>query len=188
MRRSWMAGFGSKLLWNCVSGGPKMSCETGPDLWPVRPRPLRGEVFTGWLARIAQGHGVQPRFFFAHLRSRFRLPSDRDLDTDPSYELLAEVSRRTAIRYAGLVLMTLRWHVHPWYAREARNHPAFGFCSLCWRTDTVPYVRRAWRLPWMACQQHEVPLAWHCPRCKRWASVEALPAIPPISQCAECEL
>jgi len=77
----------------------KMWCETEPDLWPLRPHPLPEEVFSGWLARVAQGHGVEPGFLFAHLRSWFRLRSDRNLDTDPSYELLAQVSRRTAVRY-----------------------------------------------------------------------------------------
>ena len=110
----------------------KMSCDVEPDLWPIRPRPLPSEVFSGWMARIAQGHGAEPRVFFGHLRRNFRLSSDRDLDTNPSYELLAGVSQRTAIHYDRLVVMTLRWHVQAWYARHMRNGQAgcFGFCPL----------------------------------------------------------
>ena len=166
----------------------KMWCEAEPDLWPIRPHPLPGEVFTGWLARVAQGHGIEPRFFFDHLRGRFRIPAERNLDADPSYELLAEVSRRTAVCYERLVGMTLRWHTDPWYAREVRYDPGggFGFCSLCWAADPVPHVRRAWRLPWMACREHRIPLQWDCPRCRRERSIETLGPLPPVSQC-ECD-
>src|SRR5690606_34205368 len=125
-----------------------------------------GEVFTGWIARIAQGHGAEPRAFFGYLRRKFRLSSDRDLDTDPSYELLAGVSQRTAVHYDRLVVMTLRWHVQAWHARQMRHGQAgfFGFCPLCWARDREPYVRRPWRLPWMPCTDHRTPLRWECPR------------------------
>jgi hypothetical protein len=138
---------------------------------------------------MAQGHGVEPKSFFTHLCGRFRLPSDRNLDTIPSYELLAEVSRRTAVHYDRLVMMTISWHVEPWYAREARNdrRGSFGFCSLCWKTDPIPYVRRAWRLSWMACQKHRIPLRWWCPECRRETSIEALGPLQPISRCVQCD-
>jgi hypothetical protein len=165
-----------------------MPSETEPELWPIRPRPRRGEVFTGWTARLAQGLGVEPRAFLAWLRSRFRLESDRDLDMNPSYELLAEVSRRTAIRYDRLVVMTLRWHVYPFYARDTRTgrSSGFGFCPLCWSADPVPYIRRAWRLPWMPCGEHRIPLLWQCPACKDRPGMERLPAAPPLSRCTGC--
>lgn len=154
----------------------------------MRPRPLPDEVFTGWLARIAQAHGLAPKVLLSYLRSRFRLDSARDLDTHPSYELLAEVSRRTAVRYDRLAVMTLRWHVHPWYANSARNQRdgSFGLCSLCWARDPIPYVRRAWRLPWMPCLNHELPLAHRCFKCGWFAGTEALSAGPPLSRCGRC--
>lgn len=166
-----------------------MSSEAEPDLWPIRPHPRSGEVFTGWLARIAQGLGLEPGLFFAYLRRSFRLSADRDLDMNPSYELLAEVSRRTTVRYNRLVVMTLRWHVHPFFATDTRNDRSsgFGFCSLCWRADPAPYIRRAWRLPWMACDEHRIPLRWQCPACRRSTSMENLRAVPPLPQCARCD-
>lgn len=165
-----------------------VSCEVEPDLWPIRPRPLPGEVFTGWIARVAQGHGVEPRVFLTYLRSRFRLESDRDLDMNPSYELLAEVSRRTAIRYDRLVVMTLRWHAQAWYARQVRcgHTGSFGFCPLCWAQDSEPYIRRPWRLPWMPCTAHRTPLRWECPQCHRPTNMGLLDAAASIWICTRC--
>ena len=165
-----------------------MPCEADPDLWPVRPRPLPSEVFTGWIARIAQGHGAEPRAFFGHLRRQFRLSSDRDLDTNPSCELLAGVSRRTAVRYDRLVVMTLRWHVQPWFARELRHGHAglFGFCPSCWQRDPQPYIRRPWRLPWMPCTEHRMPLHWKCPQCQEWINMGVLGATTSLSICTRC--
>jgi TniQ len=166
-----------------------MSFETEPDLWPIRPRPFPGEVFTGWVARIAQAHGLAPTVLLAHFRARFSLAPTRDLDTDPSYELIAEVSHRTALTYSRVVRMTLRWHAHPWYAREARNHHgSFGFCSCCWTADSVPYIRRAWRLPWMPCLDHRIPLRWRCPQCKGETRIEVLGPVPPIHRCLQCDV
>jgi hypothetical protein len=87
------------------------------------------------------------------------------------------------------VVMTLRWHVHSFYATDTRNDSStgFGFCSLCWRADPVPYIRRAWRLPWMACDAHRLPLLWRCPGCKQRTSIEGLGAVPPLPQCAGCD-
>jgi hypothetical protein len=165
-----------------------MPCDGDPFLWPLRPRPRPDEVFTGWIARIAQAHGLAPEVLLSYLRSRFGLETGRDLDTNPSYELISEMSRRTAVRYDRIVVMTLRWHVYPWYAHTARNQlgGSFGFCPLCWACDAVAYVRRAWRLPWMPCFEHELPLSRRCRECGWFTGTERLHSAPPLSRCGQC--
>ena len=156
------------------------------ELWPIRPPPQDEEVFSGWLARIGQAHGITPRQFVSQLRANAHA-GNRDLDSHPSYELIAEVSRRTSIRYARIVKMTLRWHaVAPMFSSGSAllSADTFAYCPLCWVNDPVPYVRRAWRLTWMpVCMLHRVLLSEFCPRCRRVPCFQELAAYHLLCVC-----
>ena len=146
-------------------------------LWPVRPPPQTQELFTSWLIRLAQAQGAPPRVFLSTLRAQFGVGT-RDLDARPSYELIAEVSRRTGVAYARIVRMTVQWHVDG--IVNGRLHPdgAFGYLSSCWCKDSQLYVRRTWRLDWTPlCLCHRLPLGYGCFECRSrpaldWASTE----------------
>jgi hypothetical protein len=164
-------------------------CSEAPlELWPLRPRPYPDEAFSGWLARISQAHGLPPGRFVRELRRRVRTGA-RDLDTNPSYEFIAEVGQRTGVPYRRILQMTLRGHVELFFARNAMAQQpanAFGFCSWYWRADREPYIRRAWRLPWTACAVHRVPLEWHCRACNGMACWTDLTATGPLAVCGGC--
>jgi hypothetical protein len=165
-----------------------MCSEAPPELWPLRPRPYPEEAFSGWLARISQAHGLPPGRFARELRRHVRARA-QDLDTQPSYELMAEVSRRTGVRYRRIREMSLRGHVELYFARNAmaqQPEDAFGFCVLCWRADADPYIRRAWRLPWTACALDRVPLQWRCSACDWVCCWSRLGANGPLSICGGC--
>jgi TniQ len=112
-----------------------------------------------------------------------------DLDVHPSYELIAEVSRRTGVNYNRIVQMTLRGHVESWVGRKAMSQEpedAFGFCPSCWAADTEPYIRRAWRLPWTACALHRIALCRQCPACHWISSWSHLAAVGGLAVCGGC--
>jgi len=155
-------------------------------LWPVRPPPQPQELFTGWLVRIAQAHGITPRLFISQLRANARA-GHRDLDVSPSYEMIAEVSRRTAVPYSRIVRMTVRWHVDPVIGGRVRDADTFACCPLCWREDPSPYVRRAWRLAWTPiCIRHRTPLGGFCPQCRHFPAFESTSAAHSICRCQRC--
>jgi hypothetical protein len=165
-----------------------MCSEAPPDLWPLRPQPFAEEAFSGWLARISQAHGLPPWRFVRELRRCVRTRA-HDLDVHPSYELIAEVSRRTGVNYNRIVQMTLRGHVESWVGRKAMSQEpedAFGFCPSCWAADTEPYIRRAWRLPWTACALHRIALCRQCPACHWISSWSHLAAVGGLAVCGGC--
>lgn len=150
-------------------------------LWPGRPRPLPGETFSSWFARVAASNGLTP----AELHEVATLGTylhSRDLDRLDDHDLLARLSSATGIKVAILADATLgRWAERIYDSDEARvrlpwlpsvgterTRPSYGqqFCPLCLAEDQVPYFRLRWRLHFVtACERHHVFLLDRCPGC-----------------------
>ncbi len=158
-----------------------MSADTRTNsLWPIRPKPLCGEISSSWISRIASGLG----FSFQEFR-RLHLPSialsrgDLDLVVAPQlFEVLARQSgitpataRQTSIcldgypTYIDGTSERIRWIV-PFRLKEAaKNKAALPYCPACLALDEIPHYRKAWRYAfYTACPAHGF-LTDRCPNC-----------------------
>ena len=150
-------------------------------LWPGRPRPLPGETFSSWFARVAATNGLLPDELYEVVTLGSRLHS-RDLDRLATADLLEGLSARTGIKVAILADATLaRWAGHiydpdeavvrlPWLPSVGteRTRPSYGqqFCPHCLAEDRTPYFRLRWRLHFVtACEHHHTILLDRCPGC-----------------------
>ena len=107
---SWRLAVLSLPAWPLGEEFHSLAAALEIHLSPDRPLPQPQELFTSWLIRLAQAQGILPRVFLSTLRAQFGVGT-RDLDARPSYELIAEVSRRTGIAYARIVRLTVQRHV-----------------------------------------------------------------------------
>lgn len=158
------------------------SCAKGP-LWPVRYKPLPGELLSSWIVRLAHGHGMRVGSFCNLALGAESRVMKVDVDRFSPEWLLAslalhtgtrlEVVRRTTLRiYEGMlypefhVAGCLPWVISVKLSKNARLGPGLQFCPYCLRGDPVPYFRLRWRIALQTfCEQHRCLLLDRCPNC-----------------------
>lgn len=147
------------------------------ELWPLRPAPCRGELFSSWLVRLARCYEMPVRVFCRNVwpdREVWRGDIDRQID-DEALELL---SRNTGVPYSELFSMTLRAHekwagVSPGdesakelYFHYGKKDIGIRFCPGC-LVERPAYFRLDWRLAFITvCSRHRIPLLERCEYCK----------------------
>jgi hypothetical protein len=154
-----------------------MEPDASRELWPLRPKPLPGELFSSWLVRVARCYEMTVQAFCREAWPRqevWRGDIDRHIDD----EALHFLSCKTGVPYPELFLMTLR--AHEQYARaspaddSARDlyfhlgatDNAIRFCPGC-LAERQPYYRLEWRLAFVTvCPRHRLPLSERCYNCK----------------------
>jgi hypothetical protein len=154
-----------------------MEPEASDELWPLRPRPLPGELFSSWLVRVARCYEMPVQAFCREAwpgREVRRGDIDRQIDD----EALHLISSKTGVPYSELFLMTLRAHeqyvgassgddsVRDLYFHLGTTDNAIRFCPAC-LAERQPYFRLDWRLAFVtACPRHRLPLFERCDYCK----------------------
>lgn len=146
------------------------------ELWPLRPPPCRGELFSSWLVRLALCYEMPVQMFCRNVwpdRVVWRGDVDRQID-DEALQLL---SRKTGVAYPELFSMTLRAHeqwagVSPGdesadlYFRYGKKNIGIRFCPRC-LAERPAYFRLDWRLAFVTlCPRHRIPLLERCEYCK----------------------
>lgn len=158
-------------------------------LWPVHLKPLKDELLSSWLARIAAAHGLELDSFCSRA-----LPGELNLFTDidetRDSELLTVLARKTGTPVDKVVSTTLgayegwlhsgfSWNAKglqvrkaPWVMpvrlRNLSYRRLFGlqFCPRCLLEDKIPYFRRRWRLAFVVlCEKHRLLLLDRCAKC-----------------------
>ena len=158
-----------------------------PTLWPVRPKRLPDELFSGWLWRCATVSHVSPTLFAADVLGSRAGDIDRDVapETIPPPRGSSAATRlrlspparcrcfRSLRRdtIGGMVEDLLMTEERLLLARRAkggtrRDSPILAYCLGCLATDVKPYFRRRWRLaPFVICPTHRAMLldrCWYC--------------------------
>lgn len=150
--------------------------------WPVRPKPLPGEVLSSWLSRIAAGNALSLQQFRNISLPRVpRQGADLDLIGDDGF--LSAISAGAAVpadevrsrSYAGdegTVYSRARtggcpeWVVPLTGTEDTLQRASIPFCPACLAADPVPYYRKAWRYAFAPiCPTHGL-LVHHCPACR----------------------
>ncbi len=178
-----------------------------PTLWPVRPKRLPDELFSGWLWRCATASHVSPALLAVDgLGSR---PDDVDRDIAPgTIRRLAQLSGHTFEALAagtlpllpqspqdtigGMAEDLLMTEERLLLARRAkggtrRDSPILAYCPGCLATDDKPYFRRRWRLaPFVICPTHRALLLDRCWYCRSRIDLLTQSKIGPRPRCGPC--
>lgn len=172
--------------------------------WTFKLAPLRDELLSSWLCRVAHVHGMTPHAFTTLHWPKVPVWT-RDIDRSASDEWLADVADAAGLTLdavrdltlkplmailarggnqqdsdlmrgnAPLILSTGVWH-------RRRLLPALQFCPICLARDE-PYFRRSWRLATtVGCTVHQIPLRERCVTC----SVPASPHRAPVGRIVDC--
>ena len=151
--------------------------EARDELWPLRPRPLPGELFSSWLVRVARCYEMPVQAFCREVWPNLEVWRG-DIDRQIDDEALHFLSSKTGVPYRELFLMTLRAHeqyacaspddasARGLYFHTGNTESAIRFCPAC-LAECPPYFRLEWRLAFVtACRRHRLPLLEHCDNCK----------------------
>ncbi len=133
-------------------------------------RPIPAESPTSWVQRICQQYDLTYSRFLACIG---KSPAqDIDLALQPK-DYLA-LSTMCGIELAAFDWMRQSLGRCAWMRElqellryRGKLLPSYRFCSLCWRTDSVPFLRLEWRFArWTICPTHRVPMSECCPTCR----------------------
>ncbi len=152
-------------------------------LWPIRYKPIPGELLSSWVVRLAHGHGMSLTSFCNLALGADARVLTVDIDRRSPQWLLESLALHTGTPLEAVRQTTLRFYegtlypefhvggILPWVIsiklpRSARLGPGLQFCPYCLRTDPRPYFRRCWRVALQTfCERHQRLLLDRCPRC-----------------------
>ena len=151
--------------------------------WPFTPQPVKGELLSSYLARIAHAHGMKPYSFYA-----FHFPGvpiwNRDIDLSIQSGLLEKISACSGQSQATLQAMTLQaWRlqlnfsahakqaagISPWVNalgifHRTRKRYGMQYCAVCLH-ETSAFLK-IWRLAFVTvCPIHRIALHDSCTQC-----------------------
>lgn len=156
---------------------------TASQLWVYHPHILPDELFSCWLVRIANGHGMKLQTF---CRVALGCEQDvwfRDLDRQaPDWLVralsehtgvgLRQIRRSSLLDYKGVLYRRYRWSGHQYWllplsmVDSSYQHHGLQYCPLCLAEDKEPYFRRRWRVAFYTmCTKHQCMVHDRCPSC-----------------------
>ena len=151
-------------------------------LWPAHVHPLRDELLSSWLVRLAHANGCKVQTF-CHLALPQQEIWNRDIDRSAPLWLLKAMSRHTGTaprivhqttlrKFEGWLFKqyrasgTINWIIAlKQYHRQHLGH-SLQFCPRCLADDPEPYFRVSWRLgSYTFCPDHKIMMHDRCPSC-----------------------
>lgn len=137
------------------------------------PSIIQGEALSGWLYRVASHH----RISINNLRRLLRLQHTQfnlDFGLRLSGHSITHLAAMTLNEPAGIMAAVLP--ALPLLSGRtfrcltfnlAMMTPIYRVCVRCIKDDSIPYIRRSWRLAYsLVCDRHALPLIDCCPKCK----------------------
>jgi hypothetical protein len=164
-----------------------------PERWPVKVTPLRDELLSSWLHRLALAHGLSPRHFGEELGFGSGAWSAR-LDLALPGTVLNLLHHQTGVDRDKIMAMTIgakKWRPLLLPLRRAQadqKHATWQqFCPACLAEDETPYFRQEWRrASVMTCRRHRRALLDRCPSCRQGLALFNQRGLVPQNQCAVC--
>ena len=151
-------------------------------LWPAHVHPLRDELLSSWLVRLAHANGCKVQTF-CHLALPQQEIWNRDIDRSAPLWLLKAMSQHTGTaprivhqttlrKFEGWLFKqyrasgTINWIIAlKQYHRQHLGH-SLQFCPRCLADDSEPYFRVSWRLGlYTFCPEHKIMMHDRCPSC-----------------------
>jgi hypothetical protein len=182
-----------------------------PSLWLIRPKPIEGELLSSWMVRLAFAQGLKLESFCYRSWGRGAQVMNGDIDlyaTDEVFQTLAchtgasmqQVSQTVFADMAGTLFDQIlqngltEWVTFLGFRKKSPLIQGLSYCPLCIATDTLPYIRKLWRMAFATvCVIHRIRLKQDCPHCgapftiHRWDKGNHL-IYPghPITHCPHC--
>jgi hypothetical protein len=167
------------------------------DLWPLRPRPCHGELFSSWLVRVARCYEMPVETFCRAVRPGRELWR-ADIDRQIEDEALHLFSSKTGVPYTELFSMTLRAHeqfagisagqesARDLYFHSGLTDVPIRYCPGC-LAEREPYFRLDWRLAFVTvCPRHRLPLLERCGDCRALCLFTKVDVERPFGSCHHC--
>lgn len=180
------------------------------SLLPIHPQPRKGEILSSWMVRLSISNHFQLHTFYSKLLGYTHPIWNRDVDRNPSRELLEiladcsgcplkRINSMTLGHFDGLLYEDVRLNgVAKWILPIGvfhRLHRRRGMqcCPLCLQQG-VPFFCLKWRISlFTLCEVHKCLLIDVCPECGAnieyhrlgIARGEFIPHTP-LSKCAGC--
>ena len=167
--------------------------------WLFRPAPIKGELLSSWLTRIAYFHCYS---FYEFCEGEW--PGQRyhyhDIDITAPNRLIQGLAENTVASLHQTTESTLRTYEGILFDRAlsgaktrfvlpagANSRTVFSagmqWCPICLDCDETPYWRKTWRLAFItACSEHQLVLADRCSNC----GVRAIPRRRADLRCYNC--
>lgn len=174
----------------------------------LHPKPLKGELLSSWLVRIALMHRITP-VTFMNIHFPFLKPDiwSRDIDlfwgTNPDLlELLSYKSRISTEDLFQSTLNSYEGYLNEKIYANTRNKlitsvinrgrenkgKGLRFCPRCLKNDFIPYFRKEWRLSFVTtCLEHRCFLLDCCPKCQSPINIYKLIKGDSICHCYKCD-
>lgn len=159
------------------------------SILPIQPKPMKHEILSSWLTRLALSNGFFLNSFFTKILQCSPSLFSRDVDRNPPKELLLSLYQSTRYSKRSIYSMSLKAyegsvyeHLSPnlltkhlipigIYHRK-RNRGGLHYCPKCLVEDQTPYFRKYWRLSFFTvCPEHEVLLRDSCACCGAYIAV-----------------
>lgn len=170
----------------------------------IVPRPLKDELLSSWLTRMAIDHRRSlSEFISLFIRHEGSAISRTDLDflyDEKLFKHLAQKSQLSKKEIFSLSLHSEEGHLFlcdantlypPLQIRkltDKRTHNGLMYCPKCLAEDKTPYFRKKWRYNFYnACPKHKIFLTDRCWRCYNKISLPKIKHEKELCFCYNCE-
>lgn len=180
------------------------------SLLPIHPQPRKGEILSSWMVRLSISNHFQLHTFYSKLLGYPHPIWNRDVDRNPSTELLEILADCSGCPLKRIKSMTLgyldgllyedvrlngvaKWILPIGVFHRLHRRRGMQCCPLCLQQD-VPFFGLKWRISiFTICEVHKCFLIDACPQCGATIEYHRLAIsrgdfIPhtPLSICAGC--
>jgi hypothetical protein len=149
--------------------------------WPIHPHPLKDELTSSWLVRIAIAQGIKLESLCNAVWGRRLGIWNRDIDKCPQEQVFEVLSEKTLTPMEQVLETHLSSYQGKLYCRHNpcgntnwilplgvyhRTRRGYGqqFCPVCLEEEV--YLRKHWRLSFSTCcEKHGIRLLDRCPKC-----------------------
>jgi hypothetical protein len=180
-----------------------MSFACAPAQLPIAPRPVRSEVLSSWLLRVASGNCISLRELLEAVESSYPEAlaiQSLDLSIPPLFlRALARLCRVPVRTLQALDLQRRLPHLEtalllrfpgddPFSSRRKDCRVGYSFCPLCIANQDVVHVRWEWCFASIIrCTVHRIPLQVACPVCSESDPLSFdRPDLKPCRTCWAC--
>jgi len=167
----------------------------------IVPKPLKDELLSSWLVRVAIEHGQGlSSFLTLFVKKDGSSVSRTDIDFLYDENLFYYLSEKSDLSKQDILRMSLRSEegylfscnglYPPKQVRKVtdkRTHNGLMFCPKCLSEDKIPYYRKKWRYYFYnACPEHKVFLTDRCWGCHEKIRLAKINCHEEICFCSKC--
>ena len=170
----------------------------------IVPRPLKNELLSSWLTRVAIEHRRKLSIFLSlYIKKEGSSISRNDIDFLYDEKLFEVLVNKSNLIKEDIFKMSLRseegylysCNINSLYPPnqirklvDKRKHYGLMYCPKCLAEDEIPYFRKEWRYQFYnICTKHEIFLTDKCWVCYERINFSAIKHNKSLAICSKCE-